>query len=273
MLYLNQTYELLTGGYYVGCSSWSKKHTEIDNCFKLYQLTEGEVFIHDEEKSYSLQKGKLYFINGNKLCSQRCNCSFSTYWLHFIPKDLIIYQGLLSLPAVIEIPIAKKMNLSGSMPELENLLISTVSSSWEYSLSILNIQTLLQTITLELFSQHPISAPSISFKVRRIDPAIQYMNQHYKETVRLEELATLCCMSPNYFHKFFKNTLNITPANYLTLLRMNAALQLLNDERQTVKNIAYELGFTDDAHFCRSFKKYYGLPPGEFQKKKRDIFL
>ena len=99
------------------------------------------------------------------------------------------------------------------------------------------------------------------------------MNQYYKEPIKLEQLANQCCMSPNYFHKIFRNTLNMTPANYLTLLRMNAALQLLTDEQQTIKNIAYELGFTDDAHFCRSFKKYYGIPPGEYQKRRKDILI
>lgn len=42
MIYLNQTYELLAGGFHAGNKSWNKRHTEIDNCFKLYQLTEGK---------------------------------------------------------------------------------------------------------------------------------------------------------------------------------------------------------------------------------------
>ena len=35
MVYLNQTYELLAGGFHAGNKSWNKRHTEIDNCFKL----------------------------------------------------------------------------------------------------------------------------------------------------------------------------------------------------------------------------------------------
>ncbi|MBP3518247.1 MAG: helix-turn-helix transcriptional regulator [Parabacteroides sp.] len=184
----------------------------------------------------------------------------------------MIYQGLLSLPTVIKLP-AEKINFPDLMPQLEKILTSKVSSSWEYSLNILHIQTLLQTITLELFAQYPINQLSTSIENQRIEPAMIYMNQYYKEPIKLEQLANLCCMSPNYFHKIFRNTLNMTPANYLTLLRMNAALQLLTDRRLTIKNIAYELGFTDDAHFCRSFKKYYGIPPGEYQRKRKDILI
>lgn len=272
MLYLNQTYELLTGGFYSGNSSWNKKHTDIDNCFKIYQLTYGEVFVCDKEQTFNLQKNNLYFINGNKLGNQYCNHTFSTYWLHFIPKSLTIHQGLLSLPTVVKLP-AEKINFPDSMPRLRKLLTTTTDSSWEYSLDILHIQTLLQTITLELFARYPIGRQSISVDIQRIEPAMLYMNRYYKEAIKLEQLAGQCCMSPNYFHKVFKNALNMTPANYITLLRMNAALQLLTDKQQSIKNIAYELGFTDDAHFCRSFKKYYGISPGEYQKRRKDILI
>ena len=248
MLYLNQTYEFLTGGYYSGNTQWNKKHSEIDNCFKLYQLTQGEAFICDEKQTFCLQAGRLYFINGNKLDRQYCHSSFSTHWLHFIPKDLIVYRALLSLPAVVQLPEKK-------------------------SFAKLRIQTLLQATTLELFSCYPIDQSSISVDTLRIEPAIQYLNTHYKEPVKLDFLAEQCALSANYFHKLFRNTLNLTPANYQNLLRMNAALQLLDNNRQTVKSIAYELGFTDEAHFCRSFKKHYEITPGEYRKKKGDILF
>lgn len=103
MIYLNQTYELLAGGFHAGNRSWNKRHTEIDNCFKLYQLTEGNVHVCSDQDDFTLEKGKMYFINGSKLSKQYCKESFSTHWIHFLPKDLMIYQGLLDLPAVVEI--------------------------------------------------------------------------------------------------------------------------------------------------------------------------
>lgn len=107
MTYLNQTYEILNGGYYSGNSSWNKTHSEIDNCFKLYQLTQGECHICDQEQDFKLEEGNLYFINGSKLLRQFCNHSFSTHWLHFIPKDLILYQGLLTIPTVVQLPVCQ----------------------------------------------------------------------------------------------------------------------------------------------------------------------
>ncbi len=269
MIYLDQTYELLTGGYYLGNKSWNKTHSEIDNCFKLYQLTEGEAVICDETNMFQLRKNELYFINGNKLSKQYCLDNFSTYWIHFIPKDLIIYQGLVSLPLVVRLPV-NNYDMAESISLLESLLFKKDLSNSHYTLSVLHLQNFLQRVTIELFSQYPLKNQYLSIETQRIEPAIKFINKNYKETIRLETLARLCNMSLNYFHKLFKQTLNITPANYQILLRMNAALQMLANKEMTIKNIAYELGFTDNAHFCKSFKMRYGITPSEYQKKRHE---
>lgn len=272
MIHLYQTYEILTGGFYTGNHSWNKNHTEVDNCFKLYQLTEGEVFICNEQQEFLLQKNKMYFINGNKLLHQYCEHSFSTHWLHFIPKDLIIYQGLLSLPTVIELPF--EMNKQACLiPNVKQLQSRKADSYLKETFELLKIQTFIQSLIINLFERYPMDNNEYSYNIERLQPAVQYINKHFKESIKLSQLADLCCMSPNYFHKIFTKLLNTTPNNYIALLRMNTSLQLLACDIYTTKEIAYELGFTDDAYFCRVFKKHYGITPGEYRKRGGEILL
>lgn len=270
MIHLQQTYDILTGGFYTGNYSWNKNRSEVDNCFKIYQLTEGDVYICDEQQEFYLQKDKFYFINGNKLHHQYCKQSFSTHWLHFIPKDLIVYQGLLSLPLVVDLSCEKTNH---PMPDIEQFLFHNFSSYQEYTLEALRIQTFIQSLIITLFEQYPMKKSESSDNIQRIQPAILYINKHFTELIRLKQLADQCCMSPNYFHKIFTQALNTTPSNYISLLRMNTALQLLINNKYTIKEIAYELGFTDDAYFCRVFKKYYGITPGEYKNKRGEILL
>lgn len=270
MIYLNQTYELLAGGFHAGNRSWNKRHTEIDNCFKLYQLTEGNVHVCSDQDDFTLEKGKMYFINGSKLSKQYCKESFSTHWIHFLPKELMIYQGLLDLPAVVEIE-TNGISLIGLEQHIDMLLNSTKISSWEYVLSIMHVQALIQTVITRLTKDCDITATST--KIYRLEPAMRYMHANYKDTIHLKELACMCNVSPNYFHKIFKQTFKVTPTNYIILLRMNSALQLLKDNGVTIKEIAFELGFTDNAHFCKTFKKYYGITPGEYQRNQNNILL
>ena len=151
--------------------------------------------------------------------------------------------------------------------------------SWQELIKIIGWEKLSEYDELILANDsvfgplYPIKELSVSEHSRRIEPAIHYINQYYKETIPLQDLAQQCCMSPNYFHKIFKQIFRITPFNYQMLLRMNSALQLLTDKEQTIKDIAFELGFTDNAHFCKTFKKFYGVTPGEYQRNKQIILL
>lgn len=271
MIYLQQTFDILTGGMYMGNLSWNSNRAKSDNCFKVYLLTEGNVYICDEKQDFSLQKNKLYFINGYKLTQYYCKQSFSTLWLHFIPKDLIVHQGLSSLPLIVELP-NETNKLFGTMPNIEKFISNDFTSYQEYILELFYAQIFLQSFICCLFEQYPIEKSDFS-TIKRIQPAIRHINKHFTEPIRLEQLADICCMSPNYFHKIFTKALNTTPSNYISLLRMNTALQLLACDKYTIQEVAYELGFTDNAYFCRVFKKHYGITPGEYKKKRGEILF
>ena len=266
MIVLDQVYELLNGGLFYGNPTWNKNHTDIDNCFKIYQLTEGSIILTDNDTDYVLEKDKLYFINGNKLNKQFCYDAFRTYWIHFVPKDIFIYQALASAPLVVE--IENNFKSFGKIPNFEEYISNMQNkSSLNYSIFCMHIQDIIQRTIIALFEKDILSTTSCYVNTKRIQPAIQYINDNYKDHIDLKKLGDLCNMSPNYFHKIFKQTVSITPANYMMLLRMNTSLKLLKNKSNTIKSIALELGFTDVPHFSKAFKKYYGITPGKYQRK------
>ena len=272
MICFDHTVEILTGGMYTGNNSWSKKRSEIDNCFKIYMLTDGELFLCDHVRKYPLQKKKLYFINGSKLVSQFCFDSFSAYWLHFAPKDLILHRILLSMPMIQEHEI-NSLNLVDSMEDIEMLFSVKRSSFADYYINLLRIQAFIQSLIVKLVEQHAGTITREILVIQAIEPAIQYIKTHFTEPVRLKQLAEKCYMSSNYFHKIFTQTLQVTPANFILMLRMNAALSLMLNEKCNIKEIAYQLGFCNDAYFSRVFKKYYGVTPGEYKQKRNKLLF
>ena len=58
----------------------------------------------------------------------------------------------------------------------------------------------------------------------------------------------------------------MTPNDYIRQLRMTAAAELLKDERLTVAEIAYKVGFDDQYYFSKAFKQYFGMPPTKYRK-------
>ena len=248
-----------------GNSKWSKSRTEIDSCFKLYELKEGEGSIDAEASTYTLNADKLYFINRVKIYEQFCKEHFATYWLHFIPKNLMSYHKLQSLPAIIELT-DKKDSLATPF-SIANLTEHERMEEKSF-LPKLHFRNLLNNIVFELLVAHPVQEHFTSSAIRRTEPAIQNIDAHYIRTIKLDILAQICCMSPNHFHKLFKHTLNITPANYQAILKMNAALQMLDTTENPIKSIAVDLGFVDNAHFTKTFKPHFVLSPKVYRASK-----
>ena len=83
----------------------------------------------------------------------------------------------------------------------------------------------------------------------------------------MDDLADLLHCSKFYFLREFKKLVGITPYQYLMDKRLDQAKYLLSSTKGAIASVGYELGFNDQAHFTRAFKKQFGLTPGQFQKQ------
>ena len=81
------------------------------------------------------------------------------------------------------------------------------------------------------------------------------------------ELARLFEMSPRQLQRKFNRYLKRSPQDWLNEQRVMAARRLLLSG-ETVKEVAFELGFKQVSHFCRQFKMYHNMTPSEFVKSK-----
>ncbi|MBO8164316.1 MAG: helix-turn-helix domain-containing protein [Brevibacillus sp.] len=94
----------------------------------------------------------------------------------------------------------------------------------------------------------------------------QYLQQHFAEEIKLEEVAEKFGISPYYLSKLFSQQGQITFIDYLTELRLEAAKRLLADPGKGLKEIAYDVGYCNPNYFSRVFKKKTGLTPSEYRK-------
>lgn len=98
-------------------------------------------------------------------------------------------------------------------------------------------------------------------KSRRIRKVYEYIEQHYEQPIKLNEIASLANMSESAFCHFFKKKTNCTFIDYLTNLRIAKACQLLTETSNTVTEICYMCGFNNLSNFMRTFKKKKGYTP------------
>ncbi len=96
-----------------------------------------------------------------------------------------------------------------------------------------------------------------------------YINAHYTETINIDDLVRLTHCSNSQFRRGFKKFFKMTPMNYILLMRINAARELLERSTRLISDIAQEVGFCDHSHFIRTFKRYRGITPHQYRLKHR----
>jgi AraC-like DNA-binding protein len=108
-------------------------------------------------------------------------------------------------------------------------------------------------------------APAASGSTQKVGEAIIYMSEHLHEPLRVVALAQMAGLSPDYFAELFKQQTGCSPRDYLQLLRVHRACQLLQSTSLNVKEIAGRLGYVDPFHFSRQFKAFQGVSPSEYR--------
>lgn len=100
-----------------------------------------------------------------------------------------------------------------------------------------------------------------------INKVKRYIHEHYSEPIKLETLADLVFMNPNYFSGYFKKHVGVKFKEYLTNYRINEAEKLILTTDYKVYEIAQAVGFGDYRHFSEVFKKVKGQTPRDYKKR------
>jgi two-component system response regulator YesN len=96
----------------------------------------------------------------------------------------------------------------------------------------------------------------------------EYLEKHYAEDISLENVAEQVNISPQYFSKLIKKNTGFNFIDWLSMLRVKKAKELLINSNYTVKEVCFMVGYKDPNYFSRIFKKRIGITPSEFIKTR-----
>jgi AraC-like DNA-binding protein len=126
-------------------------------------------------------------------------------------------------------------------------------------------------LSLKLFllrliqTQHLLSVNTKQRDDGKIQPAIDYVHKHLTEKISVAKMAQQSCMSQSAFYQYFKNTLGITPLEYVLRARIDYAKKLMADTSITVAEVAYASGFNNLNYFIKVFKHLEGITPSKYR--------
>ncbi len=97
---------------------------------------------------------------------------------------------------------------------------------------------------------------------------VAYIQQHVGESLRLDALAGLCGLSVYQFEQRMKRVFHLTPGQFISRTRIDAACRMLEGGREPIAAVALACGFSDQSAFSRQFKAATGLTPGAYRRLK-----
>lgn len=116
-------------------------------------------------------------------------------------------------------------------------------------------------------SWHPEHSKSVSIKRKDLRNVRDYLDTHYAENIKLDDLAKMFYINKFYLTHIFKEQYGTTVNNYLTQVRITNAKKHLRFTDWGLERIGAECGYKDANYFIRMFKKAEGMTPGEFRNK------
>jgi len=215
---------------------------------------------YDQWLNYSSEEATrlssfIWSMNENE--AQELIKNFNQQWI--LDKETMAEQRNRSIEFLSRVNVQLQSYSKIQIPEVDKQKIHNLITSGK-DLKTYNttyISTLIAVIRENRdFSTH-----------QTIKRAIKYIENNYKDNeLSQQAVAEYVNLSVPYLSQIFKQTVGISFSQYLIQYRMEVAKQLLADSDRKAYDIPELIGYTDYAHFTKSFKKVYGVTPREYRK-------
>lgn len=243
--------------------------------YEIYFLLEGRRYLYLDNICYTLERGDVavlrpFDIHYAKSCEadyyERYVLNFQENFLLEVlnREEVCILLDKLS-SCVIHLPNAEAESLCYEFRKAERYMQKGGFLA-EKLLGAAALQIIMQV--MEYLDE------SSMVKGKKIPPqiisALEYIQEHYRESITLDEVADFAHMSKYYFCRTFRHITGATVLQYINNVRLSRVHNLLIHTEDSMEEIAVQTGFSSSSNLARVFKKIYGISPREFRKKQRN---
>ncbi len=229
--------------------------------FELYYMDKGRCNYFIDNKSYKIEEGDLVLIPGGTLHkTQYENRDYSRFLIncskYYIPSSVI--SEISNMIYVYNNP-----EIQEKIREIFVLIGREEENPDAFSKE--SIRSLMHTLFI-MIARHENKKAEVVRRNEYIEKATAYIKNNFTEKIGLSDIAELCAVSPEHMSRSFKKETGFGFLEYLTIIRLKHAENLLKNTDLSVTEVAEQCGFEDSNYFSVVFKKNYGIPPKKVQK-------
>ena len=96
--------------------------------------------------------------------------------------------------------------------------------------------------------------------------AMEYISAHASEQFSIRELAKNCCVSESTLYHLFSRELGQSPVTFLQFIRINCAIDYLENSNYSISTVSQMCGFRSENHFRKVFREFTGTTPLKYRK-------
>ena len=181
--------------------------------------------------------------------------------IDFMPELIERWHEDFALPSWLTAPVSDRPQLmQHHLPQQQRIMARTAQIIAQ-PVTTLSDKLTLESMTLALCNElFTTDAPKPS---HQIDDVLDIIHSEYNQSLTIATLAQRSGINECYLKQQFKARTGKTIADYIRDLRMKEAMRLLLDERKTLQQTAWYVGYRSPANFSKVFKKTYGISPAE----------
>ncbi|MEI6276062.1 MAG: AraC family transcriptional regulator [Prolixibacteraceae bacterium] len=255
------------------------------NNFEISFITEGSGKRIVADSIEEFQPGDLVFIGSSlphvwiadkeqKFLSDR---TLEMVFLQF--SSNIFFPQLLALPEFKNVKMALEMSERGIQVVGQTLNeVSEIMLQLPYLKGFDRINNFFRLMDIIGKSDSNINLASDDFMRKQFKPANRriaqihdYLMNHYREEVDLNQLAGLVSMAEGSLCRFFKMNVGSSVFEYLNRIKVEFACKLLMDPEMGIVDVCLDSGFNNLSHFNKQFRKNTGVTPSEYRKRFKGL--
>lgn len=132
--------------------------------------------------------------------------------------------------------------------------------------NLMHLAALISSTIIELGIYHAVPHHKETWSYQKgITEVATYMNQHFQDNLSIDQLASMCGLTKNYFISAFKRSMGETPYSYLSKLRISKAKILLETTDLSIQEVAADCGFQKANTLTTLFKNNTSMTPSQYR--------
>ncbi len=232
------------------------------NSYLIVHTISGSGLLKYKNQEYILKPGDTFYISCMDYQHYSClGDQWEFLWIHFQGLSAPGYYNVFTEPGFRIISLEDSSSLEENMR-----CILTLIQKKDLNAEVI-CSNLINSLITELIIHNSSEHRSLSYMPDYIKSMVKYLDQHFKEEISLKQLAKYYGFSQYYLSREFKRFFGITYSEYLIMLRLNYAKELLKYSEMSVSDITFQCGMNNVSHFINLFKAREEMTPLKYRKE------